>query len=208
MQNIGSPDLLALFTGTMSHKMLELAAGQAGKRGISIVRSHIPAPWLPCAASWRPTPGPPVCEELLAERCAPTMAGLKTGSLFPCPKEDRAELLAGIRALNARLVPKGLRILPVKTVGDRELLSLYRPARLRRESDFPPEVGLFLGYLPGMWRASSGKRPAAPSVRGPGRSTATRKPPGRAASSPWALHGTNRGRALTAVAISPVWGYT
>ena len=76
------------------------------------------------------------------------MAGLKTGSLFTCPKEDRAELLAGIRALNARLVPKGLRILPVKTVGDRELLYLYRPARLRRESDFPHEVGLFLGYPP------------------------------------------------------------
>ena len=76
------------------------------------------------------------------------MAGLKTSSLFPCPKEDRAELLAGIRALNARLVPKGLRILPVKTVGDRELLYLYRPARLRRESDFPHEVGLFLGYPP------------------------------------------------------------
>ena len=54
----------------------------------------------------------------------------------------------GIRALNARLVPKGLRILPVKTVGDRELLYLYRPARLRRESDFPHEVGLFLGYPP------------------------------------------------------------
>ena len=120
-----------------------------------------------------------MCEELLVEQCAPTMAGLKTGSLFTCPKEDRAELLAGIRALNARLVPKGLRILPVKTVGDRELLYLYRPARLRRESDFPHEVGLFLGYLPGMWRASSGKRPAAPSVREPGRSTATRKSPGR-----------------------------
>ena len=40
MQNIGSPDLLVLFTGTMSHKMLELATGQARKRNISIVRSH------------------------------------------------------------------------------------------------------------------------------------------------------------------------
>ena len=154
-----------------------------------------------------------MCEELLVEQCAPTMAGLKTGSLSTCPKEDQAELLAGIRTLNARLVPKGLRILPVKTVGDRELIYLYRPARLRRDlqdalaaellaerhypagdanrcvaelvrrlsrgTDFPHEVGLFLGYLPGMWRASSGKRPAAPSVREPGRSTATRKSPGR-----------------------------
>lgn len=40
MQNIGSPDLLVLFTGTMSHKMLELASTQAKKRNINIVRSH------------------------------------------------------------------------------------------------------------------------------------------------------------------------
>ena len=37
-----------------------------------------------------------MCEELLVEQCAPTMAGLKTGSLFSCPKEDRAELLRSI----------------------------------------------------------------------------------------------------------------
>ena len=40
IQNIGSPDLLVLFTGTMSHKMLELASTQAKKRNINIVRSH------------------------------------------------------------------------------------------------------------------------------------------------------------------------
>ena len=74
-----------------------------------------------------------MCEALLVEQCAPTMAGLKTGSLFSCPKEDRAELLRSIRPLNARLAPRGLRILPVKTVGDRELIYLYRPARLCRD---------------------------------------------------------------------------
>lgn len=150
-----------------------------------------------------------MCEDLLAEQCAPTMAGLKTGSLFPCPKEDRAELLAGIRALNARLVPKGLRILPVKTVGDRELLSLYRPARLRRESDFPHEVGLFLGYLPGMWRASSGKRPAAQVYGGlEGLRRRGSRPEGRLLRPGPCMGRTGRGRALTAVAIFPVWGYT
>lgn len=40
MRNIGTPDLLVLFTGTMSHKMLELASGQAKKRNIPIVRSQ------------------------------------------------------------------------------------------------------------------------------------------------------------------------
>ena len=77
-----------------------------------------------------------MCEDLLAEQCAPTMAGLKTGSLFPCPKEDRGELHAGIRALNARLVPKGLRILPVKTLG-RPGAPLPLPSR-----PAPPGIGL------------------------------------------------------------------
>lgn len=40
MSDIGTPDLLVLFTGTMSHKMLRLATGQAQKRKIRIVRSH------------------------------------------------------------------------------------------------------------------------------------------------------------------------
>ncbi len=40
IQNFGSPDLLVLFTSTMSHKMLNLATGQAKKRNIRIARSH------------------------------------------------------------------------------------------------------------------------------------------------------------------------
>lgn len=40
MQNFGTPDLLVLFTSTMSHKMLHLATGQAKKRNIRIARSH------------------------------------------------------------------------------------------------------------------------------------------------------------------------
>ena len=40
MKNIGTPDLLVLFTSTMSHKMLYQATGQAKKRNIRIARSH------------------------------------------------------------------------------------------------------------------------------------------------------------------------
>lgn len=40
IQNFGSPDPLVLFTSTMSHKMLNLATGQAKKRNIRIARSH------------------------------------------------------------------------------------------------------------------------------------------------------------------------
>ena len=39
IQNFGTPDLLVLFTSTMSHKMLRMAAEQARKRNIRTVHS-------------------------------------------------------------------------------------------------------------------------------------------------------------------------
>ena len=47
-------------------------------------------------------------EEILVRQGAPTLAGIKTGSLFPCPCEDREALLSDIRKLNRRLSLKGL----------------------------------------------------------------------------------------------------
>ena len=96
-------------------------------------------------------------EELVVEQCSPTMAGLKTGNLFSCPAEDTRTLWQSIRRLNQRLVPCGIRLVPVKSLGDRELIYMY-PAggadrcvaelvrRLNRGKDFPHEIGLFLGY--------------------------------------------------------------
>lgn len=37
---IGTPDLIVLFTGTVSHKMVEIAVQEAQKSNISILRSH------------------------------------------------------------------------------------------------------------------------------------------------------------------------
>ena len=59
-------------------------------------------------------------EELVVEQCSPTMAGLKTGNLFSCPAEDTRTLWQSIRRLNQRLVPCGIRLVPVKSLGDRE----------------------------------------------------------------------------------------
>ena len=72
-------------------------------------------------------------EEILIRQGAPTLAGIKTGSLFPCPCEDREDLLADIRRLNRRLSPKGLCLLPIRFLAGRALLYLYRPAELRRD---------------------------------------------------------------------------
>ena len=45
-------------------------------------------------------------EEMVVRQCAPTLAGIKTGSLFPCPCTDRDALLDEVRQLNRRLSPK------------------------------------------------------------------------------------------------------
>ena len=61
------------------------------------------------------------------------MAGLKTGSLFTCPMQSRAEILARARSLNRRFARRGMRVLPLKFYADRALIYIYRPAHLRRD---------------------------------------------------------------------------
>ena len=74
-----------------------------------------------------------MAEEILIRQGAPTLAGIKTGSLFPCPCEDREASLADIRKLNRRLSPQGLCLLPIRFLAGQALLYLYRPAGLRRD---------------------------------------------------------------------------
>ena len=40
MKDIGSPDLLVLFTGTVSHKMIKCALSKTDSRRTRVVRSH------------------------------------------------------------------------------------------------------------------------------------------------------------------------
>ena len=70
----------------------------------------------------------------MVRQCAPTLAGIKTGSLFPCPCSSREELLCQVRSLNRRLSPKGLCLLPLRFTPGSALLYLYRPDILRRMS--------------------------------------------------------------------------
>lgn len=121
-------------------------------------------------------------EELVIQHCSPTLAGLKTGSLFTCPCPSEEEARQDVRRLNRILVPKGLSVLLMRCRKGRALIYVYRPdwlrrdlareevcallermgytclspdrclveltRRLRREADFPHEIGLFLGYPP------------------------------------------------------------
>ena len=71
--------------------------------------------------------------DYIIEHAAPTLAGLKTGNLFPCFFSDRADLLQDLRTVNQILVPRGLRVLPLRLERGRALLYLFRPAKLSQD---------------------------------------------------------------------------
>ena len=73
----------------------------------------------------------------LVRHCAPTLAGLKTGSLFTCPYGCREELFRSIRRMNQRLLPKGLRVLPLRCSEHKALIYIYRPKKLTRDLTDP-----------------------------------------------------------------------
>ena len=121
-------------------------------------------------------------EDLLVRHCSPTMAGIKTGSMFPCEFITKDFLKENLRAVNKKLNKKGLRIIPLKIKNNKVLLYAYRPSllnkdicdasanallkergyccessgkcvmhlvnRMKETTEFPHEVGLFLGYPP------------------------------------------------------------
>ena len=75
-------------------------------------------------------------EAALVNHCAPTLAGIKTGNIFPlCAEEDG--FTAEMRKLNRILVKKGLRIIPVKRKDRKLLIYVYRPERLLKDLTRP-----------------------------------------------------------------------
>lgn len=72
-------------------------------------------------------------EEMIIRHCAPTLAGLKTGNLFSCACASRGELTAALRILNNKLVPKGIRVIPLRWTNGRALIYVYRSSGLKRD---------------------------------------------------------------------------
>lgn len=70
-------------------------------------------------------------EELIIKYCSPTLAGLKTGNLFNCKYQSKNQVITNIRRLNASLVPKGIRVLPLKIKDGKVLIYVYRPLKLQ-----------------------------------------------------------------------------
>lgn len=72
-------------------------------------------------------------EELIVRHCSPTLAGLKTGSLFTCACASREELTAALCQLNKTLVPKGVCAIPLRFGNGRALIYVYRRSGLKRD---------------------------------------------------------------------------
>ena len=70
--------------------------------------------------------------------CSPTLAGLKTGSLFSCPYSSQKMIIKEIREFNQKLTQKGIRIIPVHISDKRALIYVYRPEKLKE--DFSDET--------------------------------------------------------------------
>ncbi|MBP5186395.1 MAG: DUF3793 family protein [Clostridiales bacterium] len=72
-------------------------------------------------------------ERYLVDQCSPTLAGIKTGSLFSIQGEDPALIKREVQKINRIFYGKGLLLLPLKTTGGYSLLYLYRPCYLKRD---------------------------------------------------------------------------
>ena len=72
-------------------------------------------------------------DETVIRCCAPTLAAIKTGSLFNCAFESQAELAESLRWINRCLIHKGARAFPLRYQKGRALIYLYRPQMLERD---------------------------------------------------------------------------
>ena len=72
-------------------------------------------------------------EEQIILNCSPTLAGIKTGNLFRCRCDDRGDFINSTRNLNKRLVPKGVKVIPICVSDACALVYVYREARLRED---------------------------------------------------------------------------
>lgn len=85
-------------------------------------------------------------ERKLVQHCSPTLAGIKTGNIFRCPFSSYVELYGELRALNSRLSPKGLRIIPLRVCRGYAMIYVYRPSMLRADLDGEEAQAILAGY--------------------------------------------------------------
>lgn len=71
-------------------------------------------------------------ERLLVELCAPTLAGLKVGSLFRYQRQGDDDIDELVQLWDDRLLKKGLRVFIIRSLEDYALIYVFRPSLLER----------------------------------------------------------------------------
>lgn len=84
-------------------------------------------------------------ENYIIEQCAPTLANLKTGTLFCVDTSEPEELLTQIGRWNRELAGKGISITLLRIRGVRALVYMYRRTKLERDLAAPGAAKLLLG---------------------------------------------------------------
>ena len=69
--------------------------------------------------------------------CAPTLARIKTGSLFNCSFSGKGQMMAEVVELNRELRRKGVIAIPLRWRKGKGLIYLYRPRLLARDLQDP-----------------------------------------------------------------------
>ena len=90
-------------------------------------------------------------DETIIRCCAPTLAAIKTGSLFNCSVTSMEEMIESLRRVNLCLLHKGACAIPLRFRDGRALIYLYRPAMLERDLRDPLSVRILreAGYPSG-----------------------------------------------------------
>lgn len=87
-------------------------------------------------------------EEMIIRHCSPTLAGIKTGNIFNYYYEEKQALFDELHRLNIKLIPKGMRAVPIGVWQKRALIYIYRPSRLQQdlEDSMAAEILKECGY--------------------------------------------------------------
>ena len=84
-------------------------------------------------------------EDQIVRYGAPTLAGIKTGSLFTLHTSSE-DLRQEISALNKVMSKKGIRIIPLKVCDTYALIYIYRPEMLDRDLKDPKAEKILTGF--------------------------------------------------------------
>lgn len=74
-------------------------------------------------------------EKLLIKHCAPTLAAMKTGSIFSCVFDDAESMKSFIRKTNKLFRNKGVRTIPLRSKENKMLLYVFRPELLKKDME-------------------------------------------------------------------------